>query len=186
MVWPDLVGACEMAHLVYLQNPGANVRDSAWRWLIPQVTVGRGSWLRVSMADVNADGRDEIFAANKGFADVVRLSVGNRPDNATSMFRVVGDALNSESWREQVLLRDGISNQAIVSRYRRRWRSGRARSQPASIPAHATAQHRRASGTAIPTVPNVPCTRFRTYPVSGEVFPTLSTPCSQMLMVMDE
>ncbi|MCB1686483.1 MAG: VCBS repeat-containing protein, partial [Pseudomonadales bacterium] len=112
--WLDLVAACEEAHLAYFQNPGAAARTADWPWLIPEAATGRGSWLQVAVADLTGDGAVEVIAANKGFADVVRLPEGQRVDNPTSMFRITGDPLNGAAWQEQVLMRDGIPNQAIV------------------------------------------------------------------------
>ena len=69
----DVVGACEDAHLLYLQNPGEQARNGNWSALIPEFSKGRGSWLRVFATDIDGDGRTELTAANKGTADVVRL-----------------------------------------------------------------------------------------------------------------
>lgn len=112
--WPDIVVACEDAHLAYFENPGLNARSASWPSLIPKVTQNRGSWLQVAIADMNGDGRNEVVAANKGFDDIVRLKPGERPELPTSMFRIEGDPLASAAWREQVLLAQGIPNQAMV------------------------------------------------------------------------
>ena len=110
---PDLVAACEDAHLAYFQNPGS--RTDAWPGRVPPLTQGRGSWLQVDIADVDGDGRPEVLGANKGFADAVRLPDGEAVNNATSLFRITGDPLDGAAWAEQVLMRDGIPNQVLAS-----------------------------------------------------------------------
>ena len=110
--WPDLVAACEEAHLAYFQNPGADARSSEWPSLVPAVTRNRGSWLRVAAVDMDGDGRIEVLGANKGFADVVRTD-GGVPDLPTSLFWLDGEPLTQDAWREQVLMRDGIPNHVL-------------------------------------------------------------------------
>ena len=110
--WPDLVAACEEAHLAYFQNPGADSRSAGWPSLVPGVTRNRGSWLRVAAVDMDGDGRIEVLGANKGFADVVRTE-GGVPDLPTSLFWLDGDPLQESAWREQVLMRDGIPNHVL-------------------------------------------------------------------------
>ncbi|MCB1644087.1 MAG: VCBS repeat-containing protein [Pseudomonadales bacterium] len=112
--WPDLVVACEEAHLAYFQNPAQKVREAEWASLVPSVTTGRGSWLQVTIEDLNGDGRNEVVAANKGFADVVRLKPGEVVQKTTSMFTLTGDPLTDDSWQEQPLHTDGIPNQALA------------------------------------------------------------------------
>lgn len=109
----DVVAACEDAHLVYLQNPGQRARAGKWSALIPEFSKGRGSWLRVFATDIDGDGRAELTAANKGTADVVRLEAGDTDNGATSLIRVVGNPLESESWRETVLYQVGVPNTAL-------------------------------------------------------------------------
>jgi hypothetical protein len=111
--WPDLVAACEQAHLIYFQNPGGNVRHTPWPRLVPEISRGRGSWLRVFLADLDADGRLDILAPNKGAADIIDASTGSRVDRPTSVFFLNGDALQQSSWREQVLYRNGVPNSAM-------------------------------------------------------------------------
>tara|TARA_R110000796_G_scaffold118968_5_gene233002 strand:+ start:13637 stop:15235 length:1599 start_codon:yes stop_codon:yes gene_type:complete len=110
--WLDLIAACEEAHLLYLQNPGTSVRTQAWQGLIPAITQGRGSWLRVFTADMDQDGRLDVLAANKGAADIIDPSqpTASRP---TSLFRVDGDPLIQSSWHEQVLSREVVPNTAM-------------------------------------------------------------------------
>jgi hypothetical protein len=109
----DLVTACEEAHLTYFQNPGS--RFAVWPHLVVPITQERGSWLQVTIEDMNGDGRNDVLGANKGFADVVRLRDGEQVDNATSLFTIDGDPLKGQSWNEQVLMRDGIPNQALTA-----------------------------------------------------------------------
>ncbi len=110
---PDLVTACEEAHLAYFQNPGN--RADPWPHLVIPITQERGSWLQVTIADMTGDGRNEVLGANKGFADVVRLPDGEQVDNPTSLFTIDGDPLQGQSWHEQVLMRDGIPNQVLTT-----------------------------------------------------------------------
>ena len=43
----DIVAACELAHLIYFQNPTTNSRTTPWERLIPKITQNRGSFIRV-------------------------------------------------------------------------------------------------------------------------------------------
>lgn len=110
--WPDLVAACEEAHLIYFQNPGGNARTTSWASIIPEITRNRGSWLRVFMEDMDGDGSMDVLGANKGSADIIDPSVASaaRP---TSLFLINGDPLRDESWREQVLSREVVPNTAM-------------------------------------------------------------------------
>ena len=67
--YPDIVAASELAHLIYLQNPGEGAATETWQRLIPEVTVDRGSFIRVFLADLTQDGRLEVVTANKGCAE---------------------------------------------------------------------------------------------------------------------
>jgi len=111
--WPDLVAACEDAHLIFFRNPGRNARTSAWDRLIPEDTQGRGSWLRVFLADLDSDGHLDIIAPNKGSADIIDPSANSSADHPTSVFFLDGDPLEQSSWREQVLYRNGVPNTAM-------------------------------------------------------------------------
>ena len=94
----DVVVACELAHLLYLQNPGGNrARNTPWRRTIPQVTQDRGSYIRAFLADFNGDGELEISAANKG---------AQSPDldtpelDAISIYRPPANPLDAQGWTE--------------------------------------------------------------------------------------
>lgn len=112
--WLDLVTANEEGHLAYFQNPGssASARAGRWRGVIPNATKGRGSWLRVFIADINGDGRPDVTAANKGASDIVDPS-RPREDRTTSLFTITGNPLDAGAWSEQVLFARGIPNTAM-------------------------------------------------------------------------
>ena len=110
--WPDLVAACENAHLSYFQNPGAPGRTAHWPRLIPDLTRGRGSWLRAFIVDLNQDGRLDVVAPNKGAADIIDPATAPS-DRSTSLFFIDGDPLEQSAWREQVLFRQGVPNTAM-------------------------------------------------------------------------
>ena len=44
--WPDIVVACELAHLVYFKNPVSNHRSIRWERTIPEISLNRGSFIR--------------------------------------------------------------------------------------------------------------------------------------------
>ena len=110
--WLDLVAACEEAHLAYFENPGASARTDEWARLIPEVTQGRGSWLRVFVEDVTGDGRADVLAANKGAADIIDPGAP-RDDRTTSLFTIAGDPLEQGAWKEQVLFARDVPNTAM-------------------------------------------------------------------------
>ncbi|GMM92158.1 FG-GAP repeat domain-containing protein [Qipengyuania sp. MTN3-11] len=110
--WIDLVTASEEAHLAFFRNPGKRARDGRWPFLIPEITRGRGSWLRTFIADVDGDGRSDVLGANKGASDIVDPAAP-RADRSTSLFTIAGDPLDDASWREQVLLRRDLPNTAM-------------------------------------------------------------------------
>ena len=99
--YPDIVAASELAHLIYLQNPGANAETETWQRLIPDVASDRGSFIRVFVADLIGDGRLEVVAANKG-AQSPTLEMDAR---AISWFSIEGSPLTSASWKEHELTR---------------------------------------------------------------------------------
>lgn len=98
--WPDIVAACELAHLIYFQNPGADVRDGAWPRLIPSLSRHRGSFIRAFAADFDGDGRPELAAPNKGAQDPTRAA---QEPKAISVFGIRGDPLAEAAWFEHVL-----------------------------------------------------------------------------------
>ena len=98
----DIVAACELAHLIYFQNPGTDMRDTAeWPRLIPPATDGRGSYIRVFFADLTGDGKPEVLTPNKGAQNPSR----DQAPSAISWFEIAGDPLEPDSWVEHELSR---------------------------------------------------------------------------------
>ena len=100
--YPDVVVACELAHLIYFENPGAAGRTARWKRTIPAATLGRGSYIRVFLADFDDDGRPEVVAANKGAQNPPRGTTEKHP---VSWFAVPGDPLDGDAWVEHELAR---------------------------------------------------------------------------------
>lgn len=101
--WLDIVAACELAHLIYFQNPGENIRDGGWPRLIPTATLDRGSFIRVFAADLNGDGIPEVATPNKGSQDPTRV---RQEPKEISVFSVSGgNGLDDDAWVEHVLTR---------------------------------------------------------------------------------
>ena len=98
--YPDVVVACELAHLIYLENPGAEGRTEPWARVIPPSTVDRGSYIRVFLADFDDDGRPEVVAANKGGQNPPR---GTTVTNPVSWFALPDDPLDGDAWVEHEL-----------------------------------------------------------------------------------
>ena len=98
--YPDVVAAVELAHLIYFENPGPGAATARWRRHIPAPATGRGSFIRVFLADFDQDGRPEVVTANKGeqMGDAETL-------NTISWFELAGDPLEDASWIEHVLAR---------------------------------------------------------------------------------
>lgn len=111
--WLDIIAACEEAHLIYLENPGKNIRNSPWKSTIPVIFTDRGSWLRVFAADMNGDGKLDLTAVNKGAPDIVRPGIDGPENGATSLITLTGPPLDDNSWHEQVLYNQGIPNTAL-------------------------------------------------------------------------
>ena len=111
--WPDIVAACEEAHLAYFENPGPGAQDKDWKSLIIPLTEGRGSWLRVFIADINGDGTPDLTAANKGTADLVRKEAGEPNSHPTSLLTLSGPPLSPDSWHEQALYSHDVPNTAL-------------------------------------------------------------------------
>ena len=98
---PDVIVACELAHLIYLQNPGGNnARSERWPRLILPQTLGRGSFIRVFFADFNGAGIPEATSPNKGAQNPRREDMN---PTAISVFEVTGDPLTGDGWTEHVL-----------------------------------------------------------------------------------
>lgn len=106
--WLDVVAACELAHLIYFQNPGegGSIRSGDWPRTIPRRTQRRGSWIRVFFADLDGDGRPEVTAPNKG--DQLPAG-GGRPasfeEKEISWFKLPENPLEGDQWEEHVLHR---------------------------------------------------------------------------------
>jgi len=96
----DVVVACELAHLIYFQNPGADFRTRAWPRTIIDVSKSRGSYIRAFLADFDGDDRLELVAANKGEQSP---DLRNPPLNNISLYLPSTDPLDSSAWVEQVL-----------------------------------------------------------------------------------
>ena len=99
--WLDVLIACELAHILYLQNPGSGKRQG-WRKLVVEATRGRGSFIRVFAADFNGDGNASIVAVNKGSQNPQGETA--RKPNPISMLHVEGGPMVQQSWREAVLI----------------------------------------------------------------------------------
>jgi hypothetical protein len=98
----DVVVACELAHLIYFQNPGKDIRSAArWPRVIPAATRNRGSFIRVFFADLNGDRRPDVITANKGAQSPRR----DQPASAISWFEISGNPLDSAAWIEHELAR---------------------------------------------------------------------------------
>jgi hypothetical protein len=100
--FPDVVAACELAHLIYFENPGRNSRTARWDRLIPSKTRDRGSFIRVFLADLNGDGRPEVVTPNKGAQDPTRA---RQEPKEISLFEIEGAPLEDKAWTEHVLTR---------------------------------------------------------------------------------
>jgi CubicO group peptidase (beta-lactamase class C family) len=96
----DVLVACELAHLIYFDNPGSGARSATWKSTIVPITTNRGSYIRAFAADLDGDGRPEVSAANKGEQnpDVDSSTLHN-----LSLYLVPEDPLDGGSWREQLL-----------------------------------------------------------------------------------
>ncbi len=102
----DILIAAELSHVLYLQNPGPDARNTEWPRLKLPMTVGRGSYIRVFAADLDGDGVPEVIAPNKG------AQIPGPEDfavsNPVSIFKVAGDPLNGDNWQEIELGRYSI------------------------------------------------------------------------------
>jgi arylsulfatase A-like enzyme len=86
----DFIVACENAHLVYFLAPPNPRNIAGWKAVKMKNSTGRGSWIRVKLADVNEDGKLDILAANKG-------------GTSFSCFYLQGDPRKPDAWREVVI-----------------------------------------------------------------------------------
>ena len=94
----DIMVAAELSHLIYFQNPGQDIRNRTWERLILPMTQGRGSYIRVFLADLDGDGRPEAVAPNKG---AQRPTITDyRRSTPASIYKVTGDPLNGSNWQE--------------------------------------------------------------------------------------
>ena len=96
----DVVVACELAHLIYFENPGPDAQNSRWERVIPPITSDRGSYIRAFFADFDSDGRPEVVAANKGSQSAGEDVIERRN---ISVFILPESPLAGALWREQVL-----------------------------------------------------------------------------------
>lgn len=106
----DVIVAVELACLLYLQNPGSDARTRPWPRLILPMTKDSGSYIRVFFADLDGDGRPEVTAANKG-AQRPGIRDFMRSD-PVSVFKVTGDPLEGGNWKELVLGRYSVPQNA--------------------------------------------------------------------------
>ncbi len=100
--YPDIVAACELAHLIYFQNPGKTARTDRWERVIPDAANNRGSFIRVFFADFDGDGRPEVVAPNKGTQAGRSNEVERYP---ISWYRIADDPLDRAGWVEHELTR---------------------------------------------------------------------------------
>lgn len=108
--YPDIIVACELAHLIYFQNPGRNVRTGKWPRAILENTRNRGSFIRVFFADLDKDGRPEAVAANKGEQLPTTIPGTEKPTKemgklAVSWFKPGANPLDGKRWKEHELIR---------------------------------------------------------------------------------
>ena len=109
--YPDVIVAAELAHLLYLQNPGADkTRTEPWPRLILPQTIGRGSYIRVFFADFNQDGVPEAVTANKGSQNPTAKDYEIL--TPISIFQVIGDPLSKDGWREIEIGRSSVPQNA--------------------------------------------------------------------------
>ncbi|HET9942964.1 MAG TPA: VCBS repeat-containing protein, partial [Terriglobia bacterium] len=97
----DVVAACELAHLIYFQNQGSDIRTKRWERVIPPVADNRGSYIRVFAVDLDGDGKPEVVAPNKG----AQGPTTTQPPSAISWFKISGPPLDGKSWTEHELAR---------------------------------------------------------------------------------
>lgn len=96
----DIVAACELSHLIYFENPGRNIRETRWERVIPAITLNRGSFIRVFLADFNGDGKLEVVTPNKGAQNPEQARQELKP---ISFFEIPDDPLDGDNWVEHEL-----------------------------------------------------------------------------------
>ena len=97
----DIIVAAELAHLLYLQNPGNGARTQPWPRLILPMTKDRGSYIRVFFADLDGDGVPEVTAPNKGSQRPSLVDFAR--STPVSVYKVVGNPLAGGNWQETIL-----------------------------------------------------------------------------------
>jgi hypothetical protein len=110
--WLDIVVACELAHLIYFQNPGKDHRTVRWERTVPKSTLNRGSFIRVFFSDLDGDGRVEVVTANKGGENA---SGPDSPLNNVSFYKLPKKPLSGNEWEEVILtkVRIPINSQPV-------------------------------------------------------------------------
>ena len=106
----DVIVAAELAHLIYLQNPGAGARVETWPRLMLPMTKDRGSYIRVFFADFDGDGVPEVAAPNKGAQRPAPEDFAR--STAVSIYQVTGDPLVGANWTETELGRYSVPQNA--------------------------------------------------------------------------
>ncbi len=103
----DIVAACELAHLIYFQNPGKDIRAGRWPRVIPAVTQDRGSFIRVFFADFDGDGHPEVTAPNKGeqLPGAEGYEKKEFPLKEILWYRLPPNPLDGKGWKAHVLTR---------------------------------------------------------------------------------
>lgn len=107
--WPDILGACELAHIICLENPGRDIRTGHWKYEIPPIMVDRGSFIRVFAADLDGDGKPEVTAPNKGSQHPGLQTEYLHP---ISWFEINGDPMDGGNWTEHILTEVDIPENA--------------------------------------------------------------------------
>lgn len=100
--FPDIIAACELSHLIYFQNPGTNIRNPGWQRVIPDVSLNRGSFIRVFLADLDGDGKLEAISPNKGAQNPEQA---RQEPKEISFFEIPDNPLDAGGWTEHVLTR---------------------------------------------------------------------------------